>query len=447
MVKNIKYLNKKYKSQKRNKLCKFCHSHQKRYSSSSLSRHIKIVHGQGYQCDFCLKKYSEKRAHQICLEKEKYLLGIFIDGFRFDKKKLNLASNTSNFKNLSFIFDDNKDNLLCPKIKLGMGHFSNVYYAIDKETFSEIAVKLPKKKENVADYIKEANILRELDTPHFFPKVINYSEKIPIEQLKLTLMGPTLLALYNFTDGFDRKTIINILFSLLEKIKILSNHDIIHCDIKPENITWGIFRQSKIININECYLIDFGLSVDLKDNNFKEKEKNKWKIGTARYMSINAHKNIIPTTLSDLESLLYSALYLAKIFIPWKQIDSISFQKNQKILESKLSYNIEKYCGKEFHFLSQFYYYFKKIREENNPIEFEVLFDFLKQAKKEEKLFPSSYEDKYIFIKELKMRLEEFKLSGLNYPKDPKLIKLFEKYPINYHKLYEYFNYSEKKYK
>ena len=95
---------------------------------------------------FCLKKYSEKRAHQICFEKEKFLFGIFIEGYRNNKNKTSLISNSNNFKNLSFIFDDNKDNLLCPKIKLRMGHFSNVYYTIDKKTIKELSVKIPKKK-------------------------------------------------------------------------------------------------------------------------------------------------------------------------------------------------------------------------------------------------------------------------------------------------------------
>ena len=100
----------------------------KNYSSSSLSRHTKIVLSAGYQCNFCLKKYSEKKAHQICFEKEKFLLGIFIEGYINNKNKTSLLSNSNNFKNLSFIFDDNKDNLLCPNLKLGMGHVSKVYH-------------------------------------------------------------------------------------------------------------------------------------------------------------------------------------------------------------------------------------------------------------------------------------------------------------------------------
>ena len=190
----------------------------------------------------------------------------------------------------------------------------------------------------------------------FFSKVINYSEDVPIEQLELTMMGPTILDLFNFSSGFDCKTIINILFPLLAKIKIFSDNSIIHSYIKPNNITWGVFRQSQILNINECYLIVYGLGIDLKNENILNNDKKKWKVGTPRYMPINAHNNIKPTSLSDLESLLYSVLCLAKIYIPWEKIDSISFQKNEKKVQSKLNYKIENYYGKEFHFLNQFYY-------------------------------------------------------------------------------------------
>ena len=46
----------------------------------------------------------------------------------------------------------------------------------------ELAVKIPQKKENLKDFIKEANILKELEGPGFFPKVINYSEDAPIKK-------------------------------------------------------------------------------------------------------------------------------------------------------------------------------------------------------------------------------------------------------------------------
>ena len=57
----------KFPSQKRNKICKLCKNNPKRYSSSSLGRHIRTMHGQKYECPFCLKLYREKNNHRACL--------------------------------------------------------------------------------------------------------------------------------------------------------------------------------------------------------------------------------------------------------------------------------------------------------------------------------------------------------------------------------------------
>lgn len=41
--------------------------------------------------------------------------------------------------------------------------------------------------------------------------------------------------------------------------------------------------------------------------------KEKWRAGTPRYMSINNHKDLPFSSLDDVESLLYSTMYLANI--------------------------------------------------------------------------------------------------------------------------------------
>ena len=114
MVKLTPKKRNKYRSQKKNKLCKICYS-KKRYSSSSLSRHIKTVHGESYKCEFRQKTHSEKYSHIICMEKEKYLLGIFIEGYRDNNIISGTLPNFNTIKNLSFIFEDNGNSLICPK--------------------------------------------------------------------------------------------------------------------------------------------------------------------------------------------------------------------------------------------------------------------------------------------------------------------------------------------
>ena len=245
-------------------------------------------------------------------------------------------------------------------------------------------------------------------------------------------MGPTLLDLYNFTEGFDKLTIVNIFSNLLQKIKYISGNNIVHHDIKPENIAWGVIRKSEILNPEEFYLIDYGLSLNF---NKKTKEDSIDEInygkGTLKYMSINSHLNIKPSALDDVENLLYTCLFLAKIPLPWENINCFNFDKNKIILEMKKNFRIYDYCGRNYNFLSQIYFYLEKIRANNSEIDFDVVEEFLR-IEKESMAIKSNYARKYIFLDEIIVKLNEFKISGKAVPEDKKLRKLFENYPIDF---------------
>ena len=57
MVKKVFESIKKYPSPKRDKIYNLCKNKSKKYSSSSLGRHIRSMHGQKYQCPYCFKKF------------------------------------------------------------------------------------------------------------------------------------------------------------------------------------------------------------------------------------------------------------------------------------------------------------------------------------------------------------------------------------------------------
>ena len=217
---------------------------------------------------------------------------------------------------------------------------------------------------------------------NFNPLLYNYKDSVFLDKLEITLFGPDLLNLYNYCNGFDKKTIINIFENLLPKIEYLSQKKVIHRDIKPENITWGIINSGSILNFNELYLIDYGESISLEEiENDINQDKRNFRCGTPRYMSINCHKNLLPTSLDDIESLLYSLMYLAKIDLPWINMDFPNILKNKEILRLKENMDIVGLCGKEYEFLAKIYIYLKKVREGKNTLNFEVLRELLKMEK------------------------------------------------------------------
>ena len=58
----------------------------------------------------------------------------------------------------------------------------------------------------------------------------------------------------------------------MHKIQYMSEKGVVHLDIKPENIVWGMMNNSKIKNKNEMYFIDYGFVISLQEIEQKVKK-------------------------------------------------------------------------------------------------------------------------------------------------------------------------------
>ena len=63
-------------------------------------------------------------------------------------------------------------------------------------------------------------------------------------------------------------------------------------------------------------------------------------------MLVNYHKNFKPSTLDDINSLLYSLMYLADFDLPWLNINSSSSDKNEEIMKIKIKRILRDYIEK-----------------------------------------------------------------------------------------------------
>ena len=68
-------------------------------------------------------------------------------------------------------------------------------------------------------------------------------------------------------------------------------------------------------------------------------------------------------------------------------------------MESKLNYDIKKYHGNEFNFLSQLLFYSKMVRNEKTILDYDAVFEILKNFQKDVNKFPPFYPENYIFFK------------------------------------------------
>ena len=87
------------------------------------------------------------------------------------------------------------------------------------------------------------------------------------------------------------------------------------------------------------------------------------------------------------------------------------------ILERKVNFRIYDYCGSNYNFLSQIYFYLEKIRESKSEINFDVIEELLR-IEKEVMSIKGNYARKYTFLDEIIVKLNKFKISGIAVPED-----------------------------
>lgn len=89
---------------------------------------------------------------------------------------------------------------------------------------------------------------------------------------------------------------------------------------------------------NKIYLIDFGLSVSYFEGetsqHYKENLNHNYSnvVGTALFASINAHNGQDLSRRDDIESLIYTLIYLCTGSLPWKNINIKNKKERHQII-------------------------------------------------------------------------------------------------------------------
>jgi len=154
-----------------------------------------------------------------------------------------------------------------------------------------------------------------------FPQVYWFGHEYGHNVLVMELLGPPVASLFNFCERkFGLQTILTLGEQMIKRIRHLHQRGFIHRDIKPENFLMGLGENETI-----CYLIDFGLARRYRYREGRQLKhipfrKGRSFVGTAKYASLNSHKNAELSRRDDVESLGYVLIELINGSLPWKKL-------------------------------------------------------------------------------------------------------------------------------
>lgn len=232
--------------------------------------------------------------------------------------------------------------------KIGTGSFGVVWECQRRCDGMKFAVKIPsvslgnvslkalQQEDGIYRILHNKGAMRNFPIMKFFDT--------PIPHASLDLLGNDLGQVRQQCPGerMGLQTILILTIKMLQLLETIHNKNIIHRDIKPENFVFGIGNNSA-----DLYCIDFGLATHLTESG----ARNTWTpfMGTLRFASIAAHKGERQSFKDDLESCVYTLVYLFRGRLPWQKFEkkktifgSNSYTKN--ILKSKETISAHELC-------------------------------------------------------------------------------------------------------
>jgi len=222
------------------------------------------------------------------------------------------------------------------KAYLGRGAFSEIFSAYDRKDRMRVALKVEKKRQG-DNYDGRLNreshhhkLLSEAimqkhgnEESKFIPKFLafladnDYGDVMAMEQLGRDLSK---VRKHAKDHKLSYATIGLLGQQMIDNIKFVHDHGLLHRDLKPHNIVLG--TQTNNDNKTTAYLVDFGLSkVQARNGNIVPPIAGKVSFrGTAAYASYRAMDLDDQSYRDDLEGIFYVLCDLLVGGLPWRKV-------------------------------------------------------------------------------------------------------------------------------
>lgn len=203
--------------------------------------------------------------------------------------------------------------------QIGSGFSGRVFEARDNQG-REAVVKISRDFRD--GFYREVQVSRAIDEEERgFPKIHFYGSHEGRHTLVMQRFRHSLYDIFRQpTSSFTRTDTLKIAIQMLDRIETLHDYGYVHRDLSPENI---MLSSS---NGRTLYLTDFGRSKTFL--NFARlhvlRHASRPIPVTFNFGSINAMEGFSPSRRDDLESLIYTLVYLHNGSLPWSDLDGES---------------------------------------------------------------------------------------------------------------------------
>lgn len=208
--------------------------------------------------------------------------------------------------------------------QIGEGCFGKIYKGRNIRTGENVAIKVEAIESQTKLLKNETKIYQYLSSGKGIPRVKWFGVDEKNNYMVVTLLGDSLSDVVKKKNTFSLEDVLQIGKQMVERLQYVHDMGLIHRDIKPDNFLIG---KEDII-----FLIDFGLCKKyLKDNVHIENKKISKILGTPTFVSVNIHNLNQPSRRDDLESMVYTMMYLYYGSLPWLDEEDVDVIKRKKI--------------------------------------------------------------------------------------------------------------------